>query len=212
MRPALAVAALLAGTLAACSDAKAPAVVPTNALADSAEQTMFKARSLLTNSGVLRAELFADTAYFFDESTRIEMRTVNTIFFQSTGAKNATLTSRQGTYNTRLGTMEARGNVVVVSEDGRRLTTPQLRFDQNKNEISSDSSFVLTEPGRRLEGVGFTSDPDMNRMRCLAACRGSAGQIRLPAASSPPVAEPAPAQRADTAVRVQPPGSTFRLP
>ena len=211
MRAALAAAAVTL-LFAACSDAKAPVVVPRNALADSAEQTMFNARSILTNAGVQRAELCADTAYFFDESTRIEMREVRTLFFQSTGAKNATLTSREGTYNTRLGTMEARGSVVVVSEDGRRLTTPQLRFDQNKNEISSDSSFVLTEPGRRLEGVGFTSDPDMNRMRCLAACRGSAGQIRLPAAGSPPVAEPAPAQRADTAVRVQPQGSTFRLP
>jgi len=197
--------------LAACSDTKAPAVLPTNALADSAEQTMFKARSLLTHAGVLRGELFADTAYFFDESTRIEMRTVSTTFFRSTGEKNATLTSRQGTYNTRLGTMEARGNVVVVSEDGRRLTTPQLRFNENKNEISSDSAFVLTEPGRRLEGVGFTSDPDMNRMRCLAACRGNAGQIRLPAAGQPP-AGPTPPPRADTAVRVQPQGGTFKLP
>ena len=206
-RAFLAVALLLA---AACTDTKAPVVVPTNALADSAEQTMFKARSLLTNGGVLRAELFADTAYFFDESTRIEMRVVNTVFFRPTGAKNATLTSREGTYNTRLGTMEARGSVVVVSEDGRRLTTPHLRFDQNRNEIASDSAFVLTEPGRRLEGVGFTSDPDMNQMRCLAACRGNAGQIRLPAAGQPEPGPPPPP--ADSAVRVQPPGGTFRLP
>jgi LPS export ABC transporter protein LptC len=210
MTRALVAAVLLAGA-AACSDAKAPVVVPTNALADSAEQTMFKARSLLTNAGVLRAELFADTAYFFDESTRIEMRVVNTLFFRPTGAKNATLTSREGTYNTRLGTMEARGSVVVVSEDGRRLTTPHLRFDQNKNEISSDSAFVLTEPGRRLEGIGFTSDPDMNQMRCLAACRGNAGQIRLPAAGQPEPGAPPP-PRADSVVRVQPPGGTFRLP
>jgi LPS export ABC transporter protein LptC len=193
--PALVVAAL--GALA-CTDTKSPPPAPTTALADSADQIMFHARSVMTDRGVLRADLLADTAYFFDENTRIEMRTVNTTFFTVTGAKNAVLTSREGTYNTRQNGMEARGNVVVVSEDGRRLTTSQLRYDQQKNEISSDSSFVFTEPGRRLEGVGFTSDPDMTRMRCLASCRGTAGQVNLPAENAPQQRPPA--------------GGTFRLP
>ena len=147
--------------------------------ADSADQVMFGARSVLTDRGLLRAELIADTAYFYDENTRIEMRQVHLTFFTQTGAKNAVLTSRAGTYNTRLGNMEARGDVVVVAEDGRRLTTPQLRYAQARNEISSDSTFTLTEPGRTLEGVGFTSDPNLNTVRCLKACRG-AGAITIP--------------------------------
>jgi LPS export ABC transporter protein LptC len=184
--------------LAACNDTKAPPVEPRSALADSADQIMYGARSLMTDRGVLRAELFADTAYFFDESTRIEMRNVTTTFFKTTGAKDAVLTSREGTYNTRANTMEARGNVVVVSEDGRRLTTPQLRYAQTQDQISSDSAFVLTEPRRRLEGTGFTSDPDMTKVRCLAACRGAAGEIQLPGEGS---AEP-----------TRPKGETFQLP
>lgn len=188
---------ITAALAAACSDAKSPPVVPTTPLADSADQIMYRARSVLTDRGVLRADLLADTAYFFEENTRVEMRQVNTTFFKPTGAKDAVLTSREGTYNTRLGSMEARGNVLVVSEDGRRLTTQQLRYDQQKNEISSDSAFVFTEPGRRLEGVGFTSDPDMTRMRCLALCRGSAGEVRLPGEGGQP-------QRAPT--------GSFRLP
>jgi LPS export ABC transporter protein LptC len=183
--------------LAGCNETKAPPVEPTSALADSADQIMYGARSLMTDRGVLRAELLADTAYFFDESTRIEMRNVTTTFFKSTGAKDAVLTSREGTYSTRANNMEARGNVVVVSEDGRRLTTPQLRYAQAQDQISSDSAFVVTEPGRRLEGIGFTSDPDMTRVRCLAACRGDAGQIQLPGQSSQPV---------------RPQGETFQLP
>jgi hypothetical protein len=68
--------------------------------------------------------------------------------------------------------MEARGNVIVVSEDGRRLTTEQMRYDQARNEISSDSAFILTEPGRRLEGVGFVSDPQMNNVRVQRLTEG----------------------------------------
>jgi hypothetical protein len=86
--------------------------------------------------------------------------------------------------------MEARGNVVVVTEDGRRLTTEQLRYDQIRNEISSDSAFVLTEPGRRLEGVGFTSDPNMNNVRVHRLIEGqgavSTGDLGAPRAPARP--------------------------
>ena len=194
----LLVVALAAGV--ACKKTKEPPVAVGNVLADSADQMMFSLRHLLTNKGLMQAELIADTGYFFDEGTRIELRAVHLQFFRPTGAKDALLTSREGTYNTRQSRMEARKNVVVLSEDGRRLTTPQLAFNQTQNLISSDSAFVLTEPGRRLEGTGFTSDPDMKNVKCLRACRGSAGTVNLPGASS------------DTATRSGSRPGTFKLP
>lgn len=157
--------AMLIFALACGGDGTAPPQVSGSPMADSADQMMFGINTLLTNRGVLNAELEADTAFFFDENTRIELRTVKLTFYTRTGERNSVLTSREGTYNTRQSRMEARGNVVVVSEDGRRLTTEQLRYDQIRNEISSDSAFVLTETGRRLEGIGFTSDPNMNNVR-----------------------------------------------
>lgn len=172
--------ALLVVLLAACTKTGDVTISARATLADSADQTMYGARSLLTDRGLMRAELLADTAYFFDENTRIEMRRVHTTFYATNGARNAVLTSREGTYNTRSGRMEARGDVVVVSEDGRRLTSPQLRFDQTRNEISSDSAFVLTEPGRRLEGIGFISDPNMNNIRVLKGTKGTTGTFQIP--------------------------------
>ena len=170
-------AAVVAG--AACQRDREPAAVVSTPLADSSDQIIFGARAILTDRGLMRAELFGDTAFFFDDNTRIEMRNVRTIFFTTQGAKNATLTSREGTYRTQ-GNMEARGNVVVVSEDGRRLTTPQLRYDQVQNEISSDSQFVLTEPGRTVAGIGFRSDPAMSNIRILQTTSGSTGRVTIP--------------------------------
>jgi LPS export ABC transporter protein LptC len=167
-------------TLGACQETAQP-VVSTNPMADTADQMMFGARSIITDRGLLRAELLADTAFFFDENTRIEMRDVRVTFYTTQGERNAVLTGREGTYNTRVGLMEARGNVVVVSEDGRRLTSEQLRYDQRRNEIASDSAFVLTEQtGRRIEGIGFTSDPQMDNIRCLRACSGIGGPVTVP--------------------------------
>ena len=178
----LVVVAALAGTLlgaGACTDT-APPPVSTGTREDTAERTIFGLRTLLTDRGLMRAELVGDTAYFFDDNTRIEIADVKVTFYASNGAKNATLTSREGTYNTRQNRMEARGDVVVVSEDGRRLTSPQLRFDQVRNEISSDSAFTLTEPGRSVRGIGFVSDPDMNNIRILRTLSGTGGTVDVP--------------------------------
>lgn len=167
------------GALTACrSDKIAPPVGGT--LADSADQVMFGTRFNLTAEGVLRAELLADTAYFFDDNTRIELLHPTTTFFTTTGTRNAVLTARHGEYRTQTGQMIARGDVVVNSEDGRHLRSEELKYDQNRNEISSDSAFVLTEPDRRLEGIGFRSDPNLQNVRVLNTRSGTTGTLTIP--------------------------------
>lgn len=193
------VAAIGAGlAMVACGQAKVSPMAVTNTMADSADQVMFGVRTLITADGVLRAELFADTAYVFEDNTRYELAGVKTFFHTAQGERNTELTSKDGTYDVRRASMEARRNVVVVSKDGRRLRTEQLTYTQSRDEIASDSAFVMTEPnGRRLEGVGFTSDPDMRNVRVLKAARGTAGVVEDPAGGGP-------ARR--------PSGSTFTLP
>ena len=181
----------------ACTEKKQPPVATHSPLADSADQVMYKARFNLTDEGIARAHMIADTAYFFDDNTRIELEKVNTTFFTATGAKDAVLTSQHGTYNSRTSNMIARKNVVVVSEDGRRLTTSELIYNQQRNEISSDSAFVLTEPNRELKGIGFRSDPNMNNIKVLRGASGYAGNTNFGAATSPnPTASSTPTTKA----------------
>ena len=157
-------AAALVFAVSACQDTGATPPVTSHAAPDTADQTMFGVRLVLSDHGVQRALMQADTAFTYEDNTHTELRTVRSTFFTETGVKSATLTSRQGTYNVRTGNMEARGNVVVISEDGRRLETPQLRYDPGRNEISGDSVFVLTRPEDVLEGIGFLTDPNLTRI------------------------------------------------
>ena len=60
------------------------------------------------------------------------------------------------------------------------LTTPQLKYDQVRNEISSDSSFQLTGQGQSVAGVGFVSDPNMNNIRINKTIKGSGGAVTIP--------------------------------
>jgi LPS export ABC transporter protein LptC len=167
-------------SLFACNNRTPLPVVRGAGLADSADQVMYGAHFNLTDKGLSRAELLSDTAYFFDDNTRIELRKVEATFYTTTGARDAYLTSKKGTYQSRVGSMLARDSVVVTTEEGRRLVTPELKFDQASNEISSDSSFVLTEPGRRLAGIGFRSDPNMQNVRILKTKSGSTGAVTIP--------------------------------
>jgi LPS export ABC transporter protein LptC len=183
-RIALVVASIALMVLAACQEGTKPPIAPRNPLADSADQVMFGISTFITDKGLLKAQLMADTGYFFDGNSRIEMRNEKTIFFTNTGAQSAVLTSKEGTYITARSQMEARKNVLVVTTDGKRLTTEQLHYNQGTNEISSDSSFVMTEPTRELRGIGFVSDPNLINIQVKRVISGQ-GPLPLPGQQHP---------------------------
>lgn len=187
--------------MAACTSKKQPPVAAHSPLADSADQVMYGSRFVLADQGISRAQMHSDTAYFFDDNTRMEFENPVVTFFTATGTKDAVLTARHGTYNSRTSNMIARRDVVVVSEDGRRLTTPELIYNQQRNEISSDSAFRLTEPNREVSGIGFRSDPNMKNILILKGASGIARGV-----STEPVA-PAPQGSSST-----PPASSPRAP
>jgi LPS export ABC transporter protein LptC len=184
LRSAFALAIAAAIGVTACGDKKAATGSATTkgkkSMADSADQVIFGQRTLITDRGLNRAQIESDTAYFFDENTRIDMRIVRGLFFSSVGAKDAVMTSRTAMYNTRTQMLEAHGDVVISTIDSRTLKTPFLRYDQRTNQISSDSAFVLTSPGKELRGIGFVSDPDMNNVNVKHAQKAKAGTFTLP--------------------------------
>ncbi len=163
-------------TLAACGDSgTTPQATGDTILPDSAEQVIIGLRMRLTDRSVAKGELLSDKAYTYDKGNRLELLVVHVTFYDSLGAKDGQLTAREGTYNLRLNRLEARGNVVVVREDGTRLETQQLVYDELRNQIFSDSSFVLNEPPRRqITGIGFESDPQLTRFRVLRQFKGVA--------------------------------------
>jgi LPS export ABC transporter protein LptC len=180
MRHAVLVLVVAMAVSAGCSrSASAPPVGARDSLADSAEQVMLNVRSLLTDKGIQRGEMFADSVYIFDENTRFELRKVRTTFNTSAGVKDGTMTADRGRYNLRQQILEGFGNVVITTNDGKRLTSPHVVYSQLANEVSSDTSFTLVEPGRTVSGIGFKSDPQLTRYTILRGARGK-GTFTLP--------------------------------
>ena len=182
MRRRLAVAAFAVGIvgLAGCKKkGSGPPVAGKATLADSAEQVLINTHSLLTDKGVQRGEMFADTVFIFDDNTRFEMRKVRVTFNTATGAKDGVMSADRGRYSLRLQTLEGFGNVIIVSNDGKRLTSSQLKYMQGLNEVSSDTSFVLVEPGKTISGIGLKADPQLTHVRVLRNFGGK-GSCTLP--------------------------------
>ena len=106
-------------------------VTATQAVLDSADQVLLGMSHYVTESGVLRARVRADTAYFFSNSQRAELRNVHVTFYDLTGKATSTLTSREGTHHWRTGDMEARGNVILIrNSDGATLRTEAMSYSQ----------------------------------------------------------------------------------
>ncbi len=173
--------ALLVMSAAKCQRTKVPPMVAaeTVVIPDSADQVTNGGRVLLTDNGVTKAVLLADTVFTYEDGARLELRQVNLTFFTALGEKDGILTSREATYNARLSRLEARGNVVVLAEDGRRLDTQQLVYDQQRNQIFSDSAFVLNRPPQQISGVGFESDPQLALFRVIREFKAVA-PVKIP--------------------------------
>jgi len=167
-------AAVLIVAAANCRKSTQPPVVGGSSLADSAEQIIFDGHTLLTNRGVQRGEMFADTIFVFRDQTLFVLRRVRATFNTETGAPNGTLKGDRGTYDLRAQILEGFGNVVVTSTDGKRLESNHLKFAQLQNQVSSDSAFTLHRGNDVQRGIGFISDPNITRFQCLRACKVSA--------------------------------------
>lgn len=147
--------------------------------ADSADQLMLGLRQYMTNNGVRQAYLTADTGYVYENSGHVDLKHIHVTFFTPAGDSSSVLTALQGFYNMRSGLMEARGNVVVVRNDGARLTTSDLVYDQGRNEVRTDSAYTFDSADRHAQGQGFTSDPSFTNIRS-AGVHGTAGHFTLP--------------------------------
>ena len=170
--------------LESCKQATKPPVGGVPNAADSADQIIFDGHTMLTDGGVKRGDLFADTIYVFRDQTHFALRRVRAEFNTELGAKNGTLKGDRGTYDLRTRVLEGFGNVVVTSTDGKKLESPHLKFVESLNLISSDSAFKATEGDRISTGIGFTSDPNLRSIKCFRACGGSGlvplGEMKRP--------------------------------
>jgi LPS export ABC transporter protein LptC len=145
--------------VAACRD---DGVRPTTTVtaADSADQILEGMEYLITNDGVRRTRVEADTAYVYEATQLARLMHVKVTFYNANGLETSAVTADSGHYQMRDGSMDAWGHVVGTTPDGKRLKTEQLKYDAQKHQVSSTEPFTFDKPQQHMSGNGFTSDPD----------------------------------------------------
>ena len=197
---------------AARSKGAAPPLQGMASMADSAEQVMVNVRTLLTDHGVQRGEMFADSAYVFDENTRFDLGRCAATFNTATGAKDGMVGDR-GQYSTRQQMLEGYGHVVITTNSGKKLTSPHVGYNQcdqrglERQRVhhggtgpdtlrhrlpvrpAADERDGIEEP----EGQGSFTLPGTEMMRCLRCARAACvARRRSPGAGSRAAVRPQP--------------------
>ena len=156
--------ALLATSIvAACEDTGAKPTTTVQA-SDTADQVLVGFSHYVTRDGIRRSRVEADTAFFYEGTQITQLKNVRVVFFDIQGQEGSTLTAKRGTYRWQDGSMEANDKVVVVSPDGRRLTTEALKYDNAANTISTNVPFAFDRGAEHLNGKSFRSDPDFKNV------------------------------------------------
>lgn len=125
--------------------------------ADSADQVMLKMSTDLFADGARQNHVVAETAYVYQAAQKMDLRRLTVAFFED-GKQTSVLTAKRGLYTMTNGSLDATGNVKVVSTDGRTLATQHLIYDKVALQISSDSAFTYQSRTERMTGSRFHSD------------------------------------------------------
>lgn len=149
---------MLAAALGACG--QPPAAPAVGAIDANASQVTYGMNLKITENGVLKADLTADTAITPNGDTRTQLKKVKLVFINP-GQAPSNLTSKTGEYDQPSGIMVARGDVVLLTpgEKGMRtIKSEELHWDQKGDRVWSEKPTSITENNETLYTEGFTSN------------------------------------------------------
>jgi LPS export ABC transporter protein LptC len=106
-----------------------------------------------TLEGNLRWTLDADQAEVYDKEQRTVMKKVVVKVFNKDSVW--TVTADEGTLDNQKRDVSVQGNVVVVSNDGLRITTPELNWRNKERNLFTGEAVEISRPGTKITGRGL---------------------------------------------------------
>lgn len=162
----------LAAFVAGCADEPAPAPEERT---DFPAQITYDYTTRHSRDAVPVWELFGESAIKNDDSEVLQLEGVRMVFYRD-GLKDAVLTSDRGEIDQETEATVARGNVVVVTEDGKQLESEVLHWDPERSLIHTEEFVRFTEGDQVLTGYGLETDPDLTNVTILRDVQGASRQ------------------------------------
>lgn len=157
--------------LAACSEKTEPAATDPQDRPELPERQFFDYTFTETDAGVTQWILQSDEMRQYKDRPDVELSVVTMDFFRE-GRHYSTLTSDSGTANTTSHDVHVWGNVVVQQDDGDRLETEELFFDNETQLIHNEIFNRMTSEGDVVTGIGLEATPDLEYIKIKEQMRG----------------------------------------
>ena len=160
-----ALSACVAMAVAGCDEPRTTTPLPEELRNIEADQVLFDVVTHVTLEGIREARIEADTAYIWQDSASVALRTLSLIMYDDTGEERARVTSRSGLLNEDTQHMVASGDAVLVMAD-RRIESAEIHYEPQRDRIWSDSTtvMVMTEGNQVVEGSSFLSDANFENI------------------------------------------------
>jgi len=117
-----------------------------------------------TDGGALQWKLYARYAATYNARNVVLVRGLRVDFFDENSQRSSELTAREGELQLQSHDMTARGNVVLQTQEGTRMSTEELHFLNREQKIVSPvtQQVRVERQGDVLTGFGFESDPQLH--------------------------------------------------
>lgn len=149
-----------------CEDKIKPSVLTTVDSRTLPQQESWNSEIVISDSGIVRAVIHSGYFKVYEISrTTYLSDSVHARFYDRDGTPGSILTSREATVDEVTNNLEARKHVIVTSENGTRLYTEELYWDQKREVIHTPAFVRIISPKEKLQGVGMESDQNLKNYR-----------------------------------------------
>jgi len=155
-----------------------PPPVADQGFRDAPEQVIENMEVTFTEQGRRTGVLRADSVAIYQGGAVKRGKKVRVDFYDQEGQHTSTLTAAVGIYDSQAEEIEARGDVVVVSDDGARLETEVLHWRKKINRIFTDAFVTITRGRNTVSGYGLDTDPQLEDLHIQRDLRGRIEEIQ----------------------------------
>jgi len=173
----LILALFLLFSLSGCQQEE-PARTDEDSFQDMPEQVIENMEVTFTESGRRTGVLRADSVAIYEGGRIKEGRRVQVDFYDRQGEHISALTALEGSYDSEAEEVHARGDVVVISDDGARLETDELSWKKKTNRITTQAHVTITRGQDEVSGYGLSTDPQLEDFHILRDVQGRIEDIR----------------------------------
>jgi LPS export ABC transporter protein LptC len=132
---------------------------------ETADLTLEEIHYVETKGDKKEWELRAKSGQHFRQEDYTTLQDLTVTFYTEEG-RIVTLSGDEGSMKGRK-EIEVRGNVVITSSDGYRVTTNSLRYEDEKQQIFTEDPLTLEGRGLQVKGVGAVVDLKTKKLSIL---------------------------------------------